>query len=173
MEASSANILFNLQHYFIHLLDSLFLPHVEDGYYNYLQVHFPLKFLPFFLFLIFYFLFPSSFRFPYPSILSSFHPSSLFYFFLPLLPFLQLFFLFYSVKLIVINSDCRVEAVFTAVIAVLLALIFGGLGSTVYFHFQHNPILSVERLRITNKVRHEIEENIINNIFSFRCWLFF
>lgn len=46
----------------------------------------------------------------------------------------------------------KIEAVFTSTIGLLLAIAFGGAGSRVYFHFQHNPILSVERLRISKRV---------------------
>jgi len=45
----------------------------------------------------------------------------------------------------------KIEAVFTASVGLLLAIAFGGAGSRVYFHFQHNPILSVERLRISKR----------------------
>jgi len=46
----------------------------------------------------------------------------------------------------------KIEAFFTAIVGLLLAILFGGMGSQVYFHFQHNPILSVERLRLSKRV---------------------
>lgn len=45
----------------------------------------------------------------------------------------------------------KVEQLFTATIGLTLAVAFGGAGSRVYFHFQHNPILSVERLRSSKR----------------------
>jgi len=46
----------------------------------------------------------------------------------------------------------RIESTFTSCIAFFLVTVFGGFGSRVYRHYQHNPILSVERLHISKRV---------------------